>query len=148
MKTTKKCFIMLKGLTSSFGLVFIFGFALILICLYSQDNILAAITPRPDGAKFFNDGQSLKASTVEDDSDNHFRVGHLLPKAAAVLDSVTEDASVVKNGITSLAKSEASEQREDWPYDSPVILGWEPDKSTNISLYLQPDTNTTLIMPR
>jgi len=35
-----------------------------------------------------------------------------------------------------------------WPYDTPILQGWEPEKTRNLSVYLQPDVNTTLIMPR
>ena len=133
---------MAKSLYSSFGLVFVFGAVLILICLYSQDNLLAAITPRPDVARFFNVDLSLKVSTVTDETLPGDRL------ETAVLDNTTEAEAVNENEAASEAENEVGGSKEDWPYESPVILGWEPDKSTNISLYLQPETNTTLIMPR
>jgi hypothetical protein len=51
-------------------------------------------------------------------------------------------------GIT-LSRVEQDETNlEEWPYDSPILQGWEPEKSTNLSLYLLPEKNTTIIMPR
>ena len=35
-----------------------------------------------------------------------------------------------------------------WPYDTPILQGWEPEKTRNLSAYLQPEISTTLIMPR
>jgi len=35
-----------------------------------------------------------------------------------------------------------------WPYDSPIVEGWPPERSRNVSIYLRPDENTTLISPR
>ena len=62
--------------------------------------------------------------------------------------TTTKTTTSTTAGIT-LSKVEQDETNlEEWPYDSPILQGWEPEKSTNLSLYLLPDKNTTIIMPR
>lgn len=44
--------------------------------------------------------------------------------------------------------TESTNTSEEWPYDSPIVEGWPPERSKNVTLYLRPDENTTLISPR
>lgn len=121
-----------KNLTSSFGLVFIFGVILILVCIYNQQNLLTVIIPRPS-VRFY-----------------HANFNHFDDSGDVTLKGVTLQTFDAHKNVESHRDyiEPVPETTEKWPYDSPVIRGWEPYKSTNISVYLRPGENTTLIMPK
>jgi hypothetical protein len=104
-----------------------------------------ALTPRPNIAATFGYGDHTEGSHDSQVIDNDSNTDSSLD--SAIYESVT-----LKTVGGHLKKDpngpKDEEQTEKWPFESPVIEGWEPDKSTNLSLYLQPDENTTLIMPR
>ncbi len=103
-----------------------------------------ALTPRPNIAATFGYDDHTEGSR-----DSH---GSQDSNTNSSLDSENYESVTLKKVGGHLKKApngpKDEEQSEKWPFESPVIEGWEPDKSTNLSLYLQPDENTTLIMPR
>ncbi len=107
-----------------------------------------ALTPRPNIAATFGYSDHTEGShdsygsqVIDNDSNTN-----------SSLDSEIYESVTLKKVGAHFKKApngpKDEEQSEKWPFESPVIEGWEPDKSTNLSLYLQPDENTTLIMPR
>ncbi len=126
---------MANSLANSFGLVFLFGVFLILLCLQSQDNVITVVAPR----KWLE--------TAHTDDNNNSRIESInddpATTTAAATDVNTFPPDTSNDGERVTEGSEAP-----WPYDSPILQGWEPEKTRNLSVYLQPEINTTLIMPR
>ena len=131
---------MTKSLANSFGFVFLFGIVLLLFCIQSQDNVIKVVAPRPWIAR------------VAVDNNEHNNINN--NDNESVVSESTTTAGVEDTfppntlSIGDVTTSTITETMEKWPYDTPVVQGWEPEKSRNLSVYLQPEINTTLIMPR
>jgi len=48
----------------------------------------------------------------------------------------------------SIESTKSKNSSKSWVFDFPIVEGWPPEKSRNISLYVRPKENTTLISPR
>ena len=161
---------MSKSLSNSFGLVCLFGILLLLFCFHNQDNLILVIAPRPlltslTGKDNISNGLTSK------DSYNYYNIlsgkdrnSNGLTSIDKYKTSLTGKYISIKSQSKTFPPNNVSYREDekvtntevpvsvkinqDWPYDTPVLLGWEPEKSTNISLYLQPGVNTTMITPR
>lgn len=49
---------------------------------------------------------------------------------------------------TATQSDEEDPAATEWPYQGPIVEGWPPNVSRNISVYLRPGQNTTLLFPR
>lgn len=134
---------MTKSLANSFGFVFLFGVTLLLFCIQSQDNVIKVVAPRPWIARVAGNNNETAANNNNNDGVD--------PETT----SIRTTNAVVENtfpsntlSIEDVSTSSVTESIEKWPYDTPVVQGWEPDKSRNLSVYLQPEISTTLIKPR
>jgi hypothetical protein len=133
---------MTKSLANSFGFVFLFGVLLLLFCIQSQDNVIKVVAPRPSFVKVANHN-----SNYNDNNNNNNNI-NVSESTTTITASVEDTFPSNTLSVVDVTQSTITESTEKWPYDSPVVQGWEPAKSRNLSVYLQPEINTTLIMPR
>ncbi len=135
---------MTKSLPNSFGFVFLFGVTLLLFCIQNQDNVIKVVAPRPWIARVA--GDIIYSNISSNNNSNSFD-----PKTTSTrtTNAVFENTSPSNTlSIEDVSTSAVTESIEKWPYDTPVVQGWEPEKSRNLSVYLQPEISTTLIKPR
>jgi hypothetical protein len=138
---------MTKSLANSFGFVFLFGVLLLLFCIQSQDNVIKVVAPRPSFVKVANHNNNNNDNNNDNNSDNNNNIN--VSESTTTITASDEDTFPSNNlSVLNVTQSTITESTEKWPYDSPVVQGWEPAKSRNLSVYLQPEINTTLIMPR
>ena len=139
---------MSKSLSNSFGLVCLFGILLLLFCFHNQDNLILVIAPRPLLTSLTGKDRNSNGLASIDKYKTSLTGKYISIKSQSKTFPPNNVSYRDDEKVTNTEVPVSVKINQDWPYDTPVLLGWEPEKSTNISLYLQPGVNTTMITPR